>query len=53
MKKYFRLLRFGLPYSVQWIPGVVFLAAVGLLDALRMALFVPIFDHVAPQAANS
>ena len=54
MKKYFRLLRFGLPYSVQWVPGVVFLAAVGLLDALRMALFVPILNVVLkPQTPDS
>ena len=54
MKKYFRLLRFGLPYAVQWIPGVVLLAAVGLLDALRMALFVPILNVVLkPQTPDS
>jgi ATP-binding cassette, subfamily B, bacterial MsbA len=54
MKKYFRLLRFGLPYAVQWMPGVVLLAAVGLLDALRMALFVPILNVVLkPQTPDS
>jgi subfamily B ATP-binding cassette protein MsbA len=54
MKKYFRLLRFGLPYAVQWMPGVVLLAAVGLLDALRMALFVPILGVVLkPQTSDN
>lgn len=54
MKKYFRLLRYGLPYSIQWIPGVALLAAVGLLDALRMALFVPILGVVLkPQTPDN
>ncbi|MGA8086015.1 MAG: ABC transporter ATP-binding protein [Terracidiphilus sp.] len=54
MKKYFRLLRFGLPYTVQWVPGVILLAAVGLLDALRMALFVPILGVVLrPQSSDN
>ncbi len=54
MKKYFRLLRYGLPYAIQWVPGVVLLAAVGLLDALRMALFVPILGVVLkPQTPDS
>lgn len=46
MKRLFRLMRYGLPYTVQWIPGVLLLAAVGALDALRMALFVPILGVV-------
>jgi ATP-binding cassette, subfamily B, bacterial MsbA len=46
MKRLFRLLRYGLPYALQWVPGVLLLAAVGLLDALRMALFVPILGVV-------
>jgi subfamily B ATP-binding cassette protein MsbA len=46
MKRFFRLLRFGLPYWLQWLPGVVLLAAVGVLDALRMAFFVPILGVV-------
>ncbi len=46
MKRYFRLLGYGLPYSIEWLPGVIFLAIVGLLDALRMALFVPILAVV-------
>jgi subfamily B ATP-binding cassette protein MsbA len=46
MKRFFRLLRYGLPYTVQWVPGVLLLALVGLLDALRMAFFVPILGVV-------
>jgi ATP-binding cassette, subfamily B, bacterial MsbA len=46
MTKVFRLLRYGLPYALEWVPGVLLLAAVGLLDALRMALFVPILGVV-------
>ena len=46
MKSVFRLLRYGLPYTLQWVPGVLLLAVVGVLDALRMALFVPILSVV-------
>lgn len=46
MKRFFRLLGFGLPYWLHWLPGVLLLAAVGLLDALRMAFFVPILGVV-------
>ncbi len=46
MKKFFRLLRYGLPYSLQWVPGVLLLAAVGVLDTFRTLLFQPIFDQV-------
>ena len=46
MKNFLRLLRYGLPYTLHWLPGVLLLAAVGLLDALRMALFVPILGVV-------
>src|SRR5215469_2786005 len=46
MRQFFRLLRFGLPYWLYWFPGVLLLAAVGLLDALRMAFFVPILGVV-------
>src|SRR5580698_402529 len=46
MKNVLRLLRYGLPYSLEWLPGVALLAVVGLLDALRMALFVPILGVV-------
>ncbi len=51
MKNFFRLLRYGLPYTLEWLPGVVLLAAVGLLDNFRVLLFQPIFDRVlAPNA---
>jgi subfamily B ATP-binding cassette protein MsbA len=46
MKNFLRLLRYGLPYSVQWVPGVLLLAAVGVLDTFRTLLFQPIFDQV-------
>ncbi|HEY2860350.1 MAG TPA: ABC transporter ATP-binding protein [Terracidiphilus sp.] len=46
MKRFFGLLRFGLPYTFYWVPGVLLLAAVGFLDALRMAFFVPILGVV-------
>lgn len=46
MRNIFRLLRYGLPYTLQWIPGVLLLAVVGALDALRLALFVPIIGVV-------
>jgi len=46
MKRFFRLLRYGLPYSLQWLPGVLLLAAVGVLDTFRVLLLQPIFDQV-------
>ncbi len=46
MKNFLRLLRYGLPYTLQWIPGVLLLAAVGALDAFRVLLLQPIFDQV-------
>jgi len=52
MKRFFRLLRYGLPYSLQWFPGVVLLAGVGLLDNFRLLLFVPIFDDVLHPGAS-
>jgi subfamily B ATP-binding cassette protein MsbA len=46
MKRFLRLLRYGLPYWIQWLPGVILLAFVGLLDNFRILLFQPIFDQV-------
>ena len=46
MKNFLRLLRYGLPYSLQWFPGVLLLAAVGVLDTFRVLLLQPIFDQV-------
>lgn len=46
MKNLFRLLRYGLPYTVPWLISVILLAAVGLLDNFRVLLLQPIFDKV-------
>jgi subfamily B ATP-binding cassette protein MsbA len=46
MKNFFRLMRYGLPYMIQGIPGVLLLALVGIFDALRMVLFIPILNVV-------
>jgi subfamily B ATP-binding cassette protein MsbA len=46
MKSVLRLLRYGLPYSLEWLPGVLLLAAVGVLDTFRVLLLQPIFDQV-------
>jgi ATP-binding cassette, subfamily B, bacterial MsbA len=46
MKRVFGLLRFGLPYWFNWLPGVLLLAGVGALDTFRVLLFQPIFDQV-------
>jgi subfamily B ATP-binding cassette protein MsbA len=53
MRNFLRLLRYGLPYTLEWVPGVLLLAVVGLLDALRMALFVPILAVVLRPGNNS
>ncbi len=53
MKRFLRLLRYGLPYWLQLLPGVLLLAMVGLLDNFRTLLFQPIFDKVlAPNAPD-
>jgi len=46
MKNFLRLLRYGLPYIVQMLSGVVLLAMVGVLDTFRVLLLQPIFDQV-------
>jgi subfamily B ATP-binding cassette protein MsbA len=46
MKNFLRLLRYGLPYTLQMLPGVLFLAMVGVLDTFRVLLLQPIFDQV-------
>ena len=46
MKNFLRLLRYGLPFWFQWLPGVLLLAMVGVLDTFRTLLFQPIFDQV-------
>jgi len=51
MRKLLRLLRYGLPYTLEWLPGVVLSALVGGLDAFRILLLQPIFDRVLTPAA--
>jgi len=46
MKRFLRLLRYGVPYWMQWLPGVLLLAMVGVMDTFRVLLFQPIFDQV-------
>ncbi len=46
MKRFLRLLRYGLPYWLQMLPGVLLLALVGALDTFRVLLLQPIFDQV-------
>ncbi len=46
MNSYLRLLRYGLPYWLQMLPGVLLLAMVGMLDTFRILLLQPIFDQV-------
>ena len=46
MKNLLRLLRYGLPFGLQLLPGVLLLAMVGVLDTFRTLLFQPIFDRV-------
>jgi len=46
MKNFLRLLRYGLPYGLHLLPGVLLLAMVGVLDTFRTLLFQPIFDRV-------
>jgi len=51
MRNLLRLLRYGLPYTLQWLPGVILSGLVGVLDAFRILLLQPIFDRVlAPNA---
>src|SRR5579863_5773280 len=51
MSSFFRLVRYGLPYSLQWAVGVVLLAAVGALDTFRVLLLQPVFDKVLQPSA--
>ncbi len=46
MKNFLRLLRYGLPFWFQWLPGVMLLALVGVLETFRVLLLQPIFDQV-------
>ena len=51
MRSFFRLVRYGLPYTFQWVPGVALLAAVGALDTFRVLLLQPVFDQVLTPSA--
>jgi subfamily B ATP-binding cassette protein MsbA len=51
VKRLLRLLRYVRPYSLQAVLSVLFMAAVGLLDAFRLLLIKPIFDRVLNPAA--
>jgi ATP-binding cassette, subfamily B, bacterial MsbA len=46
MRSFLRLIRYGIPYTFQWVLGVVLLAAVGVLDTFRVLLLQPVFDQV-------
>jgi len=46
MRSFVRLVRYGVPYTFQWVLGVVLLAAVGVLDTFRVLLLQPVFDQV-------
>jgi subfamily B ATP-binding cassette protein MsbA len=46
MKNFLRLVRYGVPYTLQWLPGVLLLALTGALDTFRVLLLQPIFDQV-------
>jgi ATP-binding cassette, subfamily B, bacterial MsbA len=51
MRNFLRLLRYGVPYTLQWLPGVIMSSLVGLLDAFRILLLQPIFDRVLSPGA--
>lgn len=53
MRQLMRLLRFLVPYSWQFIPSVLLLAAVGFLDAFRVLLVGPILDRVLNPSSGS
>ena len=46
MNRFQRLLRYGIPFWLQLLPGVLLLAMVGALDTFRILLLQPIFDQV-------
>src|SRR3974377_2428131 len=46
MRKFLRLIRYGVPYTFQWVLGVMLLAVVGALDTFRVLLLQPVFDQV-------
>src|SRR5512147_2144070 len=48
-----RLIRYLLAYLWQFLPAVLLMAIVGLLDAFRVLLIGPIFDRVLNPGAPS
>src|SRR5882724_11747250 len=48
-----RLLVYVFPFWLQFIPGVLFLAGVGFLEAFRLALFKPVLDRVLNPTTGS
>jgi ATP-binding cassette, subfamily B, bacterial MsbA len=53
MKRFFRLAMYVAPYSLQSILGVVLLAGVGLLEAIRLLILGPILSTVLNPGAKT
>src|SRR5882672_8508118 len=53
MRQVIRLLRYAIPFMLQLLPGVLLLAAVGLLEAFRLILVKPVLDRVLNPASGS
>jgi len=53
MRQVTRLLRYLVPYWLQFVPSVIFLAAVGFLDAFRVLLVGPVLDRVLNPSSGS
>lgn len=46
MRRFLRLARYALPYSLQSVLGILLLAGVGLLEALRILILGPVLSAV-------
>ncbi len=53
MRQLIRLVRYVVPYSLQFVASVLLMAMVGFLDAFRIALVGPVIDRVLNPASNS
>jgi subfamily B ATP-binding cassette protein MsbA len=53
MKRFFRLAGYVAPYWVQSLAGVILLAAVGLLEALRVLILGPVLNAVLNPAIKA
>ncbi len=53
MRQLIRLLRYVAPYTLQFVPSVILLASVGLLEAFRLLLVGPTIDRVLNPASQS